>query len=171
MSEIRNTIVKLSSRVLPSLLLLLLILISLLPYKTPDLLYCFPLFDLIFIFYWGIFNTKLMPLWLIIIISFITDAISGVFIGFSILVNVFAYLFISRHDQEYKQLVFIDLWKIFLTYIIFFSILKWVLLSLIYFYIINFKIVILNIISTLGFYPFFHLLLSKLNKIAIISGK
>lgn len=63
----------------PAFLCLLCIILSLIPNQIPYWSSFFPMFDLLFLYFWCVYRPQLMPLWFVFVLGIIQDAVYGTF--------------------------------------------------------------------------------------------
>ncbi|MFC4350167.1 rod shape-determining protein MreD [Fodinicurvata halophila] len=116
--------------VVPFVLTLLLLLLSLLPFSTPDYAPVVPSLAMPAVYYWVVFRPDLMPLWATFLIGLIQDLLTGVPLGTGIMMLLVLHLLVTGQRRIFTTATFAMLWVIFALFAALVYALGWVLAAL-----------------------------------------
>jgi rod shape-determining protein MreD len=151
--SIWNRIDLLARLLTPSFFTLLLVIISVVPFRLLDFTTAVPLLPLISVYHWAIFRPQLLPIYVVFLLGVLQDVLTGSPIG------VNALIFLLVYGSVMSQKAFISGRSFFILWIGFALIaagalgIKWLVISILNITIVESKTAILQYLLTLGFFP------------------
>jgi len=148
---------------LPSVITIILLLVSLVPKHISGLGNFMPVLFMIPIFYWGIYGARDMPYWFVFVLGLVIDSINGQPLGLSSLLNVFFLATIHAQKKYIHKEGFIVKWVYFTILLAAVSALHWLLIGLFYSTPQGVWFALIQWFLTLCCYPLFHQLFDMLH--------
>lgn len=99
--------------IIPFVLTLILVLLSLLPFDTPDYAPVVPSLAMPAVYYWAVFRPDLLPLWATFLIGLVQDLLTGVPLGTGIMMLLVVHLAVMGQRRVFTNSTFPMLWVIF----------------------------------------------------------
>lgn len=148
----------------PSITLLVLILLSSVSFSFAGFGAFFPLVEIATLYFWTIFNKKLMPNWVVLIAGCLKDIFSASPIGVNAFTMVFLNIIFKRFSSKLKRIDFILIWLGFGVFCLLSMFVKWLLFSFVYGQILPLNFAFLQLFFSISTYPLFHIMLFRINK-------
>lgn len=141
---------------LPSIIAILLMLLSLAPKHISGLNSFMPLLPLIPVFYWGMLHAREMPYWLVFALGLVTDAASGIPLGLTSLSYLFFLAMLHAQRKYIHKEVFLIKWGYFGALLLVTSCLSWLFMSMLHARIEELMPAFIQWFLTVAVYPLFH---------------
>jgi rod shape-determining protein MreD len=147
----------------PSLIVLLLALVCLLPKYLSGFGQFMPMLPLIPIFFWAMYESRDIPYWVAFLIGFLMDAISGQPLGLSSLMNLF-FMVVAHAQRKYiHKEGFVIQWGYFALIAASYQLATWTVLSLFIGQWLGFGSAFFQWVLTVCVYPPLHKLFERVN--------
>jgi|SRR5690625_4341920 len=138
---------------IPALLTGLLIIVALVPLRTPDVAPITPALALTGIYYWAVFRPDLLPAWLAFLLGLLQDLLTGAPLGVGVLSMVSMHFFVSSQRRIFINPSFAMLWVIFGFFAGVSLLLAWLVGSLLLGQLLEPRLLLLQYVLTVGAYP------------------
>jgi len=117
------------SLLLPPFLLIFAILFSTIPTGIPALQNFYPMFGVMFIYYWGTYKPQMLPYWFVFVVGVLQDTIFGLPLGSNALIYLLLRAYVTVTRKGRLKFFFFQIWKSFIITASMASILQWALYS------------------------------------------
>jgi rod shape-determining protein MreD len=162
MPQLITTLRLLIKALAPKLLAILLILIGFMPVPLTGISFFVPLFDIMIIYYWSIYDPKLFPQWFIVVMGCLQDILCGLPLGVTALSNlVFREIIVMRRRFFIKE-PFLLIWLSFTLLSLLIVCLKWIVAALVFKKIFPMEAALMQWLLTVSLYACMHWLFNKL---------
>lgn len=143
----------LAKGVIPTLFAVLLVVLSLVPLRAPEVAPVMPALGLTAIYYWAVFRPDLLPVWLVFLLGLLQDLLTGMPLGVSVLAMVAMHLFVSSQRRIFVNASFLMLWVVFALFSASALALAWLAGSLLAGALADPRLLLLQYVLTVGVYP------------------
>jgi rod shape-determining protein MreD len=146
----------------PKLLALLLIVVSFLPVHLTGISFFMPLFDIMIIYYWSIYNPKLFPRWFVLLMGILQDILCGLPLGITALSNLLLREVIVSRRRFFIKEPFMLIWLSFALFSFAISCLRWGVATIVLDHAFPIEAPLMQWLLTATLYTCMHWLFNKL---------
>ncbi|MFN7039105.1 MAG: rod shape-determining protein MreD [Alphaproteobacteria bacterium] len=150
------------------IMLVILIVISYSSFNFPGASEFMPNLNIMIIFYWSIYNPEKFPIYISIILSILEDCLIGAPIGLNVVSNIFLYGLITSNRQIFVKEPFKFIWTGFAIFVFIATILKYILISIIFKKIFPVSYPLMQLLIMIFLYPLMHIFFNKTNNLLFI---
>lgn len=150
--------------IFPSLSILLLMIIMVLPYKIQLISDIMPFLTLIGIYYWSVFKPGMMPVAVVFILGVMQDILLGSPIGLMPFLFIIVQQFVFFQGRQFLERDFIFNWVVFVMLVMGYGFLYWAITSLYYKTMLSYIDISGQVFLTIAFYPIITGLLGLIRK-------
>lgn len=140
-------------RLTPVGLTLLLVVLNVIPFQVPGFARIVPVFALIAVHHWAIYEPELMPAYAVFLIGVLQDMLSGVPLGVNALVFLAVYGAVVWQRRFFVGKSFMITWLGFAVVGAGAMALSWLLVSAIHLIVVDPRALVYQYLLTLGFFP------------------
>jgi len=140
-------------RLTPVGLTLLLVILNIIPFQVPGFARVAPLFALIAVHHWAIYQPELMPAYAVFVIGLLQDMLSGVPLGLNTVVFLAVYGAVLWQRRFFVGKSFIITWLGFAVVGGGAMALSWILVSAYHLALVDPRALLYQYLLTLGFFP------------------
>ncbi len=151
--------------VLPSLSILVLMIIMVLPYKSSLISDIMPFLTLIGVYYWSVFKPRMLPVVVVFILGVLQDILLGSPIGLMPLLLIVVQQFVFFQGRQFLERDFIFNWVVFVMLVMGYGLLYWAITSLYYKTLLAYLDILGQIFLTIAFYPIITWILGLIRKV------
>ena len=143
----------LARQLTPSMLTLILVIISVVPIRILNFSTAVPLLPLMSVYHWAIFRPRLLPAYAVFLIGILQDILTGSPIGVNSLVFLLVYGAVLSQKKFFSGKSFFILWLGFSLIAAGASGLNWLAVSILNVSVVEFHTAAFQYLLTLGFFP------------------
>ncbi len=143
----------LARQLTPSMLTLLLVIISVVPVRILDFSTVVPLLPLMSVYHWAIFRPRLLPAYAVFLIGILQDILTGAPVGVNALVFLLVYGAVLSQKRFFTGKSFLILWLGFSLIAAGAIGLNWLAVSILNVAIVETHAAVFQYLLTLGFFP------------------
>lgn len=151
----------------PALLSSLLIILSLVPLRAPEVAPLTPALALTAVYYWAVFRPDLLPSWLAFLLGLLQDLLTGAPLGVGVVALVSMHFFVSAQRKIFVNPSFVMLWVLFGLFAAASLLLSWLLGSLLLGQLLEPGLLLLHYAVTVGVYPCLAWLFGKVQQLLL----
>lgn len=137
----------------PSLLAVLLVIVSVVPLRAPEVAPVVPALSLTAIYYWAVFRPDLLPIWLAFLLGLLQDLLTAGPLGVGVLAAVAIHVSVSSQRRVFVNASFLMLWVVFALFAAAALSLAWLAGSLLAGSLGDPRLLLLEYALTVGAYP------------------
>ena len=138
---------------IPALLSGLLIILSLVPLRSPEVSPITPALGLTAIYYWAVFRPDLLPTWLAFLLGLLQDLLTGAPLGVGVVMMVSMHSLVEIQRRIFVNPSFAMLWLVFAFFAAASLLLAGLLGSLLLGQLLEPRLLLLHYVLTVGVYP------------------
>jgi rod shape-determining protein MreD len=143
----------LARQLTPSMLTLILVIISVVPMRILNFSTVVPLLPLMSVYHWAIFRPRLLPAYAVFLIGILQDILTGSPIGVNSFVFLLVYGAVLSQKRFFTGKSFFILWLGFSLIAAGASGLNWLAVSILNVSVVEFHTAVFQYLLTLGFFP------------------
>lgn len=147
----------------PKLMLIGVTFFSVSVFHIKGLNYFLPMLDVIVVFYWSVMLPRLMPIWFVVLMGFVTDMVIGTTLGLHGLLYLLLVLSISQKRYRWSRRGVRKLWKVFSSVAAFILFAEWLLESILHGAFLPATHVLMQYALTMSTYPLWHAMLASIH--------
>lgn len=114
---------------LPALIMLIMVVLNTLPLRIPGFEDFMPMLNVICVYYWAIYQPRLIPYWFLFLLGIVQDAMLGQLLGASSLLFMLLKLFLMTQRRFLSREAFIAVWIGFVIFSLMAAIGYWLVAS------------------------------------------